>query len=187
MPKSRRSKSAPPNRRTRRKHGLIKTRFDEESHVRFIDEQIRFARDEYELALEYKKLNGYDINEYYLEKPSAWNNTIMGKWPHQLPLNHDASSVPKLFRQEATHRIKRFNEYYRNIFDTLLKHRLRVKDLQKNSNVENGIYVLNKITRGKKYSQLGKSEIVKNLSKYLGPNNLTYETMKTIHKSKSLN
>lgn len=164
-----------------------------------VDEQIRRKHAEYRLAIESKarkygyvdaKTNTLVLDdEYFLQKPEGWDASTMGAWAHGASrassLANSAAAaeyeppVLMLVRSERIGHIAAFNNHYRTTFDALLRARERMDQLEVNdTDIKNAVRTLKNVSQSKGgFHQLGKSEVMKSVLDFMGPNSVDYTVL----------
>ena len=193
----RRSKSLPARKSKRRQQAL---RRNSNESASLIEEQIRMKHAEYRLALLAKAKrygNVDDANaaiileeDYFISEPTGWDEATMGEWSHgdvRPPSNNNAAAEddnyipppPSLHRSENNGRIAVFNDHYERSFNTLIDARNRMRALESNDvDIHNALVTVQKVSRAKKgHHQVGKSEVMKTILNYMGPNRTNYTVM----------
>lgn len=189
----RRSKSLP-SRKIKGRRQTLRRNSNESASL--IEEQIRMKHAEYRLALlakakRYGRVDNRNNTlileeDYFLSEPVGWDETTMGEWSHgevRPPSNNEAAEEipppPSLHRSENTGRIAIFNDHYEQSFNTLIDTRKRIRALETNDvDIHNAMLTVQKVSRAKKgHHQVGKTEVMKTILNYMGPNTTNYTVM----------
>lgn len=121
---------------------------------------------------------------YFLAEPTGWVESVMGSWAHDVARvsTTSAEEIPDriaFHRSEHTRRVAAFNNYYRTTFDMLIRARERMKQLESNDvDIKNAIRTIQQVSQSDRgYHQLGKSEVMKCVLDFMGPNSTNYTVL----------
>jgi len=163
-----------------------------------VDESIKVKHAEYRKALEIKAEEyGYIDPElgvlvleegYFLSKPEGWVESLMGEWVYpvvkevmdeeDMYSDKPPKNIP-LHRSERNYQIEHFKKHYEDSFKALFQAREKLKDLDTaDVDIHNAVATIQSVSQAKRgYHQLGKSEVMKSVLGFMGPNSIDYKFM----------